>query len=280
MSETWAWDSTLFAGAAGHYSRGRLPYAPRLAEALREALRLDGAGRLLDVGCGPGTVTLPFAPYFAEAVGLDPDPEMLAEAGRLAAEAGLSNCTWVCLRAEEIPARLGRFRAITFAQSFHWMDRERVAATVRRMLDPGGALVHVDKRDQGGGDPPPGSPYPAVPGPAIEAIIRSYLGPGRRAGQGVRNDSPSGEDAIFRAAGFAGPEVVTVPDGRLLERSIEETVHFVLSMSWAAPHLFGDRLPAFTADVRALLEKESRDGRFMVLLPGNLLKIWRPVSGP
>jgi hypothetical protein len=29
-------------------------------------------------------LTLPLAPYFAEVIGLDADPDMLAEAGRLA----------------------------------------------------------------------------------------------------------------------------------------------------------------------------------------------------
>jgi hypothetical protein len=35
-----------------------------------------------------------------------------------------------------------------------------------------------------------------------------------------------------------------------------------LSMSFAAPHLFGDRLGAFEADVRALLTERSPTGLF------------------
>jgi hypothetical protein len=35
-----------------------------------------------------------------------------------------------------------------------------------------------------------------------------------------------------------------------------------LSMSYAAPHLFGDRLDAFAADVRALLNARSPSGLF------------------
>ena len=37
---------------------------------------------------------------------------------------------------------------VTFAASFHWMDRPLVARTVRSMLNPGGILVHVDKWHQ------------------------------------------------------------------------------------------------------------------------------------
>jgi SAM-dependent methyltransferase len=83
--ETWSWDDSLFAGAAGYYEQGRLPYAPGLPEAFARSLALDGRGRLLDVGCGPGTVTLRLAPLFEAVVGLDPDAEMLARASRAAA---------------------------------------------------------------------------------------------------------------------------------------------------------------------------------------------------
>ena len=70
--EDWKWDPSLFEGSAAFYEKGRLPYAPGIGEALLEALGLDGTGRLLDVGCGPGTVTVVFAPYFAEAIGSIP----------------------------------------------------------------------------------------------------------------------------------------------------------------------------------------------------------------
>ncbi|MFF3145823.1 SAM-dependent methyltransferase, partial [Streptomyces sp. NPDC057927] len=57
----WEWDDTLFSGTAPYYRRGRLPYAPGLADVLAEVLRLDGRGRLIDVGCGPGTLALSLA---------------------------------------------------------------------------------------------------------------------------------------------------------------------------------------------------------------------------
>ncbi|HEV3382858.1 MAG TPA: hypothetical protein VG142_17985 [Trebonia sp.] len=36
--ETWNWDESLFAGAAGYYERGRVPYAPGLADAFASSL--------------------------------------------------------------------------------------------------------------------------------------------------------------------------------------------------------------------------------------------------
>ena len=166
--------------------RGRPPYAPGLADALRRILALDGQGRLLDVGCGPGIVTLPLAQLFTEVVGLDPDPGMLAEGARRAAEAGVENIVWVRARAEDLPAGLGRFRVATFAQSFHWMDRDRVAALVLEMLEPGGALVHISdcqgRRGTGSLRRRAPSSVAAISGDARADSTLSRPGAARRAG--------------------------------------------------------------------------------------------------
>ena len=58
--------------------------------ALLEAEGLEGK-RTLDVGCGAGRVTLWLAPRVKHAVGLDRDPRALADARRLAGEAGFIN---------------------------------------------------------------------------------------------------------------------------------------------------------------------------------------------
>ena len=82
-----SYDPTLFEGAAAHYRYGRPPYSPQLEAVLTEELELDGSGRLLDGGCGPGILTVRLAHLFEEAVGLDPDAAMLAEGRRVAERA-------------------------------------------------------------------------------------------------------------------------------------------------------------------------------------------------
>ncbi|WP_419993020.1 class I SAM-dependent methyltransferase [Streptomyces boninensis] len=277
MIEGWEWDETLFAGTAAYYERGRLPYAPGLAEAIAGALRPDRRGRLIDVGCGPGIVALTLAHLFEEVVGVDPDRGMIAEAGRRAAATGAPERTaWVRLRAEELPAGLGEFDAAVFAQSFHWMDQERVAATVRDMLRPGGVLLHVSDQKGGTDDDTEGLPHPSVPQPAIDHLVRSRLGPVRRAGRGtLPQGTPGGEAAVFAAAGFAGPEHLVVPGGQALVRDVDDVVASVFSMSFSAPHLFGDRLPDFEADLRGLLREASPTGRFSVRQPGAEVHVWR-----
>ncbi len=278
--ETWSWDESLFAGAAGYYEQGRLPYAPGLPDAFARSLSLDGQGRLLDVGCGPGTVTLLLAPLFEAVVGLDPDPEMLACASRAAAGRGVGNAVWVRQRAEALPAGLGSFRVVTFAASFHWMDRPRVASAVATMLDPGGAVVQVDapgcRIDELSAETRRGSlPFPPPPDDALDQLRRQYLGGDRRAGRGIRNTSPDGEDGVFQQAGFLPAETVTVPDRRAVERTIDDVVARVFSTSSTAPHLFGDRREDYERDLREILTQASPSGQFSVRLPDNILRIWR-----
>ncbi|MFD7469387.1 class I SAM-dependent methyltransferase [Streptomyces tendae] len=275
METGWEWDETLFSGTAAFYRRGRLPYAPGLEDLLAWVLDLDGRGRLLDLGCGPGTVALRLAGLFDEVVGVDPDPGMLAEAARGAAEPEVADkVRWVRARAEELPAGLGDFTVVTLAQSFHWMDRERVAATVRGMLRPGGALVHISDL-KGETRAVDGLPYPPVPRAAIDGLVRGCLGPVRRAGRGLLpRGTPSGEDAVLAGAGFAGPYRHVVPGGQAMVRTWDDVVAEVFSMSFSAPHLFGDRLAGFEADLRRLLRDASPSGRFSERQPGTEVFVW------
>src|SRR4051794_32373232 len=47
---------TLYQCSAAYYASGRPPYSRDLVPALAAEVGLDGSGRLLDVGCGPGMV--------------------------------------------------------------------------------------------------------------------------------------------------------------------------------------------------------------------------------
>jgi hypothetical protein len=118
--------------------------------------------------------------------------------------------------------------------------------------------------------------YPAPPEEAIEELRSRYLGPDHRAGQGIRNTSPSGEDDVFQAAGFRPADIVVVPDGREIDLSIDKIVAGRFSVSGTAPHLFADRIGQFESDLRALLADASPSGLFSVRLPDNILRIWRP----
>ena len=68
----------------------------------------------MDVGCGPGSLTLLLAPHFERAIGVDADADMLREAARLADEKQVANVVWRHLRGEDRDieyAILGRLAA-------------------------------------------------------------------------------------------------------------------------------------------------------------------------
>jgi SAM-dependent methyltransferase len=276
MDQPWSWDPSLYAGSAGYYAVGRVAYPAELAQKLVEALHLDGSGVLVDVGCGPGSLTLLLAPHVAEAIGVDADADMLAEASRLAVEGRVQNVVWRQLRGEDLPADLPRARVVTFAQSFHWMDRPRVAAAVRSMLVGDGALVHVGATTHEGIESDEELPHPRPPRQAVVQLVQRYLGPQLRAGQGHARPlgTPGDEDDIYRGAGFEGPQQLEVP-GRVVERTAEEVAASVYSLSSSAPHLFGDRLGAFDEELRKLLADASDDGRFSEQMRSISLSLWR-----
>jgi ubiquinone/menaquinone biosynthesis C-methylase UbiE len=256
------YDPTIYQGTAAYYTRGRPPYSRDLVRTLTAELGLNGSGRLLDVGCGPGVLTIELAGAFEEVIGLDPDADMLAEGARRAMEAGIDNVRWVHARAEEIAQLdLGRFRLVTFGQSFHWTEREHVAEVVYDLLEPGGAValvVHtfVDRPQ------PPGPGFPPIPHEVIHALIERYLGPRRRAGQGFSSPQPDRyEDALARTR-FGVPRRIFCPGRPDLVQDIDGVLANFFSMSFAAPHLFGDRRADFEADVRAELQSCSPSGLF------------------
>lgn len=281
MPEGWAWDESLFAGSSVFYDRGRIPYPAGLRDAFADAAELHGSPRLIDVGCGPGTVALRLADLFAEVVGVDADRGMIEQATWLATKRNLTNARWFRLRAEELPAGLGTFRYATFAQSFHWMERELVAARVFGMLDPGGAFVHVGGQEIETPPPEQPLPHPLPPADDIRRLKQSYLGPQRRAGQGMlRHGTPGNEREVLQAAGFEAPVSIRVRGRQALERTVDDVVAHVFSVSGSAPHLFGDRLGDFEHDLRVRLTAASDAGFFSEPIPDLALVFYTgPDSG-
>lgn len=137
-------DERVFRGTAPDYTRFRLPYPQPMFEALiAEAREGSGTGRLLDLGCGPGRVVLPLAPAFAQAVAVDPEPEMISEGKRVAAQLGVSNIEWVVARAEDVEYPDRSIDLVTVGQAFHWFDQRLVADRIRGWLRDDGAVALI-----------------------------------------------------------------------------------------------------------------------------------------
>jgi SAM-dependent methyltransferase len=246
--------SSPYQEAAFFYARARPPYSDRLVPAIAERLGLDGTGRMLDAGCGPGVLARMFADRFESVVGLDPEPAMLAEAARLSGPSG----QWVRGRAEDIPALgLGTFRLVTFGQSYHWTDRPLVADIVHDILSPGGAMAVVNHVPSA--CPPPGPGAPPIPHDEIDAVLARFPGAGRR---GRPNRAQQGHEVVLAASRFGPPERLVLPGRADLVRTADDILADLYSTSFAAPNVFGARRAEFEDLLLAMLARHSPDGRF------------------
>ena len=256
------YDHTIYSGSAAYYARGRPPYSRALATTLATEVGLDGTGRLLDVGCGPGILAIELADRFEQAIGLDPDGDMLVEGARRAVEVKTSNVRWVCALAEDIPdLDLGTFKLVTFGQSFHWTDRVRVAEAVYEILEPGGAVALISHAHEGRPQPL-GPGYPPIPHDAIRTLIDRYLGPRRRAGQGFESPPGDRHEVALARTRFGTPRSIFCPGRPDILQDIDGVLANYWSTSFAAPHLFGERREQFAVDVRAALVARSPSGLF------------------
>jgi ubiquinone/menaquinone biosynthesis C-methylase UbiE len=103
--------------------------------------------RLLDVGCGPGSITVDLAALVApgEVIGVDREPEVLAGARELAAARGLAACRFEPADTYALPFEGASFDVVYAHQLVQHLARPVAAlAEARRVLRPGGLLAVRD----------------------------------------------------------------------------------------------------------------------------------------
>jgi ubiquinone/menaquinone biosynthesis C-methylase UbiE len=257
------YDPTQYLGAARHYVIGRPGYSAELAAVLADELGLDGTGRLVDVGCGPGTVGVQLAPLFGSVTLVEPDADMLGEARAHASAAGLDSVDFIRATAEDLPQLgLAPARVVTFGQSFHRTNRVVVAEMVYRLLEPNGSLVLI-RHDPTRPAPPAPPDTSPIPHDQIRDLITDFLNSELRSGRRLVADySVEPSEQTLRRTSFGAARIVTAPGRPDIIRDADGVIAGCLSMSYAAPHLFGARLDEFVFALRELLERHSPTGRF------------------
>ena len=103
--------------------------------------------RLLDVGCGVGSITLDLAELVApgKVVGVDQDASQIEIARASAASRGLTNTRFQTGSAYELPFADSSFDvALAHTLLFHLSDHPRALGELRRVLAPGGLVAISD----------------------------------------------------------------------------------------------------------------------------------------
>jgi ubiquinone/menaquinone biosynthesis C-methylase UbiE len=152
--------------------------------------------RLLDCGCGPGSITVDLAQAISpgEAIGIDVREEALTTARTLARDRGICNVTFRLASVYQLPFPDASFdAAFACALLQHLALPLEALKEMRRVLTPGGVIGIVD------GSAPITFRYPAHPlldaWDRIRVLVREY--------NTGRSWDPLRLRAVLREAGFA-----------------------------------------------------------------------------
>ena len=123
-----------------------LPSIPDVHERL-----MAGGARVADVACGAGWAAIAIARAYPTAVvdGFDLDPSSIELARSHAAAAGVGDRVTFEVRDAGDPALEGSYDLAVVVEAIHDLSRPvEVLDSIRRMLNPGGALIVADERTE------------------------------------------------------------------------------------------------------------------------------------
>jgi SAM-dependent methyltransferase len=255
--------AAIFAGTADYYLRYRPGHPTPVLDYLAGLARARGA-RVLDLGCGPGTVALALAERGIGVVAVDPNADMLAAGRRAAAERRIGGVEWRrgdAHRLDEL-ADLGEVAGATIGDAFHWLDRERTLAGLDDLVTPAGFVAVVCSRA-------PGTPKPWWE-PVLDRIRDRHLGPVRHAGPDAYwQELTVDHETVLRRSAF--PRVTALRVDYDLDYGLDELLGLQLSQAYSSPAVLGDRQEAFQREVRAALAATEPSGRFRASMQAHLI---------
>lgn len=208
----------------------RPPYPAALLDAL---VALAPGPRVLDLGAGTGNLALPLAARGLQVVAVEPAQAMLDVLRRSAQQQGISLETLHGM-AEALPFAAARFDLVLIADALHFIEHERAATELRRVLAPRGALAVLT------------SEFAATPYMTALRALLNETAP-RRPRDVAAALRQLASLACVEPTGVARFGDETHVDFETLERLLR-------SVSFIGPALNPERFAAFRARLRALPE--------------------------
>jgi len=234
------------------YARYRLGYPDSLIGRVSKAIGLEPGARVMDLGCGPGLLAIPFARAGMKVTAVDPEPEMLAAARSAAEGAG------VPLEIREgssfaMPRDMGIFKLVTMGRSFHWMDRAATLKMLEGCVTADGALALFHDT------------HPRTVENKWRQCLHEISNDYGRAHSAHVRESESPEyrthEAMLLDSVFCAVERVGVFIRRPL--TADDIVGLAFSLSSSSPEKLGERASSFEQELRRGLAYLSPDGRFV-----------------
>ncbi|MFJ2744809.1 class I SAM-dependent methyltransferase [Streptomyces sp. NPDC087440] len=258
----------LFASTAPYYARHRAGYPPALITHLATQLGLDETQITLDLGTGTGAIAIPLAEHVRKVIAVDPNPGMLDEGRKLAAERDITNIDWRLGDSHHLDdLSLEPLQLVTLAQSFHWTDRATLLSSLDKLVTPGGAVAVI-------GGPAPGTIEPPTWLDVVTEVRTRYLGPERRAGSGTYTHPQEGHQEVLARSPFSHIEVATWD--HTITRDLDSVIGLQFSYSYSSPAQLGDQKDAFERDLRQALTDFNSGGTFDELVRTEAIIATRP----
>ncbi|MFC4012835.1 class I SAM-dependent methyltransferase [Nonomuraea purpurea] len=255
----------LFGGAAPYYAKFRPGYGQAAIEHLAETLGADS--RVLDLGCGPGTIAIPLSRRVKAVLAVDPAREMLAEGRRLVED--VTNIAWV--HGDSTVLRgLPPFEHVVMGRSFHWMDRRSVLMELDELLPPRGAVALIGPARQQG---EPWQPD-AQPWQPVERQVCEEFGLDIHTAANAFHATDEHHHDMLAASPFSSLESRVF--SRRLTWNVDGLVGLQLSYSYSSPARLGDHLPAFVKTLRRALLADNPTGQWEQKLATEVLVARRP----
>jgi SAM-dependent methyltransferase len=127
---------STFDTVAERYDRFRPGYPEKLVDGIIKLSRIPRHGSILEIGCGTGKATVPFARRGYRILAIDPGRRLVAVAKRRTAR--FPGVRFVVTTFEKWKPGRERYDLVIAASSYHWLDPRIANRMIASVLKPGG----------------------------------------------------------------------------------------------------------------------------------------------